>query len=239
MRWRSWTGFFGGLYVFAATSCAPLAFTFNEEGAGGASGGASSASSSVSGSGGAGGSGGSAPAAVCGDGAVTAPEACDDGNTTNGDACSSDCRCGDTSKAVAAVALPNGHCYVLLGLDLDWISGRDYCATHGWHLATVTTAEERDLISQAAAMVAVPQLWLGGTDADAEGTWTWADGAPWTINPCLAGAPGCDNTVNLWAPNEPNDMLNEDCLVLDTNVNVFNDGGCQVVMASLCERDPP
>lgn len=236
MRFRSGVVIFGGVNLLTAASCAPLTFTFQEETASSSSA-ASSSSSSSSGGGGAGqgGAGGAAPGPVCGDGMITPPEACDDGNTLDGDACSSNCLCGDSSSPVAAASFPGAGCYVMLATPLTWTDGNAYCISHGWHLATVDTAAERDVISQAAKMVAVQLVWLGGTDAAVEGTWAWANGAPWNISPCDPAVPTCDNAVNLWAPNEPNDMLDEDCLSLDSNANAFNDLSCADTMYPLCE----
>jgi hypothetical protein len=43
--------------------------------------------------------------------------------------------------------------------------------------------------------------YLGGTDQDVEGTWTWLDGTPW----------GYDS----WDEGEPNGGREENCLLLD------------------------
>jgi cysteine-rich repeat protein len=53
-----------------------------------------------------------APAPICGDGVVTAPETCDDGNTDDGDACKSNCTpnvCGDGIAHVGVEACDDGN----------------------------------------------------------------------------------------------------------------------------------
>lgn len=101
----------------------------------------------------------------------------------------------------------NGHEYeVVLAEDVTWSHARAAALARGpgWDLATLTSAGERDFV--AALLPAAPpdrsHLWLGGTDASAEGVWTWITGESW----------GFTN----WWPSEPNDNGGaEDYLALD------------------------
>merc|ERR1712066_542823 len=69
--------------------------------------------------------------------------------------------------------------------------------------------------------------WIGGSDRETEGTWTWSDGTPWE-NP-------------LWASGEPNNLNNEDCVILWAknkirNTNMFIDERCDKKYYYVCEK---
>ena len=60
---------------------------------------------------------------------------------------------------------------------LSWADAEAYCVAEGGHLASVESQEEMLEISRLAR--GQKDLWLGGTDSDSEGNWTWTNGAPW------------------------------------------------------------
>jgi cysteine-rich repeat protein len=182
----------------------------------------------VGGSDGGGGSGGMA----CGDGVRDEDEECDDGNRMENDGCSSAC----------VVACPDGwtkadnlHCYVAADGGMSWMEALAFCPGVDVgaypsvpYLATITTAQEQAIGDDMTAQG--ESRWLGASDIDTEGTWTWENGEPWEW-PLNVQPP--------WAsPQEPNDDNGEDCLeIYDTGL--FNDATCEAIIVPLCELDPP
>ena len=69
-------------------------------------------------------------------------------------------------------------------------------------------------------------LWLGATDLEEEGNWTWVDGTPfqgWA-----------------WAPFEPDNLGdNEDCLTSSAALDYYwNDVICAHETEFLCSKNP-
>jgi hypothetical protein len=101
------------------------------------------------------------------------------------------------------------HPYVLVNSLKTFAGAEAHCRSLGGSLAKVSSAEDqRTLLAVAAAAdfskATEPLIWLGATDAAAEGTWKWtADGSD------LAG-----QTYLNWNPSEPNGMTGENCMAL-------------------------
>ena len=91
----------------------------------------------------------------------------------------------------------NGHTYLLVGTPMTWYDANDYCLRLGGHLATITSQEEDDFLSN----LAVNTYWLGGTDRDSEGEWRWIIGESFDYQNWEYGQPddsldnneGCEN----------------------------------------------
>ena len=83
-----------------------------------------------------------------------------------------------------------GHTYQIVKTAMTWSAARTWAESQGGHLAYITSASENQ------ALITVTQLetgldaaptasdgggarylWLGGSDADVEGTWRWGDGS--------------------------------------------------------------
>ncbi|XP_026771708.1 CD209 antigen-like protein E [Pangasianodon hypophthalmus] len=73
-----------------------------------------------------------------------------------------------------------GHCYFIsagLEKDLKWAESVEYCAEHNASLAIIQQEAEMEFIlSEVSRFSETPFLWLGLTDAQVEGVWTWQDG---------------------------------------------------------------
>jgi hypothetical protein len=121
-----------------------------------------------------------------------------------------------------------GTCYVYVHATATWEQARDACVTLGGHLATPTSAPENALVTGLPIDPAtLPDVWLGGTDADEEGTWVWITGEPWDY----------EN----WRTGEPNDGaspdVSENCLILEADTDgTWDDRPCQRAYPYLCER---
>lgn len=92
----------------------------------------------------------------------------------------------------------NGHHYYLLEPS-TWTDSQSQAVLLGGHLATIDDAAENQWILQTVASSgsAVSTLWIGLTDRDQEGTWTWVSGATSPYRNFRAGEPNGD--VGNWS----------------------------------------
>jgi hypothetical protein len=94
----------------------------------------------------------------------------------------------------------NGHYYYAYRENMSLIEATAYCESVGGHLCTITDSDEQDFI-----LSIIPQnnkqiYWLGGTDGNSEGNWTWITGETFGYT--------------FWLTGEPNGMTRENSLVL-------------------------
>jgi hypothetical protein len=76
----------------------------------------------------------------------------------------------------------NGHSYQRIDGSFTWEQAKTKCESLGAHLATVTSKAENDfLLNNIIAISGTLRGWLGGTDADSEGTWRWITGETWSF----------------------------------------------------------
>lgn len=100
----------------------------------------------------------------------------------------------------------NGHEYSIVSSEgVTWTAARAAATAlgAGWDLATITSAAEKAFVVGLlpAGPASRSHFWLGGTDASAEGVWTWVTGEAFTYTD--------------WWGGEPNNSGNEDYLALD------------------------
>ena len=76
----------------------------------------------------------------------------------------------------------NGHFYAVLPAT-GWAQAEQFAVGLGGHLATVRSAAENDWLIQtfASSVADDTRIWIGLTDASAEGSWTWTSGEPLTF----------------------------------------------------------
>lgn len=79
--------------------------------------------------------------------------------------------------------------YELIFGTFSWQEAQADAQSRGGHLATVTSDEEWNLISNSLGFPYDSAFWIGGSDADVEGEWTWVTGETWDYT--------------RWAPGEP------------------------------------
>lgn len=103
----------------------------------------------------------------------------------------SSCVCGGFAIANSEqITDPNtGHVYQRIDTTLTWSDARSYCEAFNGYLATITSSAE-DLFVYSNLGIA-QNIWLGGTDENAEGQWSWITGEPWSYTN--------------WSPNQPDD----------------------------------
>ena len=130
------------------------------------------------------------------------------------------CRCGVNAKngvlVPESVISTGGTTYYLVPGDLSWGDSARACENFGdllgfdAHLATIGSSEEQTVVSSLVDGGERTEYWIGASDADEEGTWTWIDGA------------SLDGYSN-WADGEPNGGTNENYLTVNRSDGSWND----------------
>jgi hypothetical protein len=122
-----------------------------------------------------------------------------------------------------------GHCYTLFLTGRSWDNANSACAALGarTHLAVIESAAENSVVF---GLVGSGRTWIGATDAAAEGTFVWVNGAPVAgFVKFAAGEPG----------NGGGGVPGEDCLeMFSTGAGEWNDNECFVAARYVCEREP-
>jgi hypothetical protein len=102
----------------------------------------------------------------------------------------------------------NSHEYELVNAEgTTWLGADTAVTTDGWYLASVTSIDENDFIvgnllqGLSSTLAQRSHYWIGGSDAAAEGSFTWVTGEEF----------GYTN----WWPLEHNNFNNEDFLAYD------------------------
>jgi len=130
---------------------------------------------------------------------------------------------------------PNGNCYAVVETLLPWILARAICRSRGtgWDLVAIEDAPTNDLVG---ALIA-DDAWVGGSDADAEGTWRWVrdESLFWLGNE--TGGP-VDGAFNNWAAVEPNDRGDSDCVRVVAATARWADLSCGELRRAVCEGPP-
>lgn len=131
---------------------------------------------------------------------------------------------------------PNGRCYVTDATPLSWPDARSSCRSRGegWDLAAIDDALTNGLL----AGLITSEAWLGGSDADEEGTWLWViDGRPFWSGSGATGSP-VNGAFDGWNSDEPNGGGNSDCVRLLATAGTWADLECSMLRPSVCEGPP-
>ncbi len=90
------------------------------------------------------------------------------------------CMCSvtaDTGLVLPAIPahteMYKGKKYTLFESALKWHEARDFCHLLGGHLATITSQEEQDFILTLVNWGSLTSYWLGATDEEQTGIWSW------------------------------------------------------------------
>jgi hypothetical protein len=113
-----------------------------------------------------------------------------------------------------------GHHYMLYASAVSWEKAKAFSESVGGHLATITSQSEQDWIKK--TFGASFELWIGGSDADEEGTWRWITGEKWRY-------------AN-WATAEPNNLGLEHSLQMLRD-GTWRDRRAKVLLCFLIEWD--
>ena len=119
-----------------------------------------------------------------------------------------------------------GHKYELYNESMTWESAKLFCEKKGGHLVTISDEKENEFVNgmrcRNLSTDYQQSIWIGGSDAANEGTWSWITGEPFTYSN--------------WEPNEPNGGTSQNYLQMYSSGNwddVQNEAGRFVV----CEYD--
>ena len=109
----------------------------------------------------------------------------------------------------------NGHHYLLIDVDsATWLEAHNFCKSHGGHLATITSSDEQNFISNLIQSEGYKNnYWIGGYK-DRKGTWRWITNEKFAFT--------------AWASDEPNNFRDqENCLMMygpsHSQVGLWND----------------
>ena len=127
---------------------------------------------------------------------------------------------------ISGDGVDNGLCYYWSILRKNWTEAGDFCQREGGHLASSEALATVRNIVQGMEDRGIALLWLGATDVEEEGNWTWVDGTPfqgWA-----------------WGPFEPDNLGdNEDCLTSSAALEYYwNDVICAHETEFLCSKNP-
>lgn len=121
---------------------------------------------------------------------------------------------------------------VMFSKEKSWEDARQHCEHLGMRLLTTSTKAEVDQLKTYlnSRVSDLPQktfwhLWLGATDIDQDGVWTWK-------------ATGEKLTYTAWAKDEPNGGDKENCLewkLILYNDVMWNDAKCSIRKRFICE----
>ncbi|XP_043112668.1 ladderlectin-like [Puntigrus tetrazona] len=113
-------------------------------------------------------------------------------------------------------------CFKFFSSAQIWIDAEIMCQDFDGHLASVHSHEEyifiQNLIRHSTQQTT--RAWLGGHDAVHDGVWLWSDGSKFNFQ--------------IWAPGEPNNDGNEDCIEMNYSDGNFNDLKCSSKMPFVC-----
>ncbi|XP_034003343.1 CD209 antigen-like protein C [Trematomus bernacchii] len=112
-------------------------------------------------------------------------------------------------------------CYLLSTETDTWEQSRQHCTAGGADLVIVDSEEEQEFITS----MIKEQTWIGLSDREEEGTWTWVDGSPLTLT--------------LWSPAQPDNFDEEDCAEIRSIVHSqsWNDKPCKIDLHWICEKE--
>ncbi len=126
-----------------------------------------------------------------------------------------------------------GHCYFRVKTpSLTWANAQASCMVLSAHLATVTSTTEQNLVASLNDGT-VAEAWMGAHDEAVEGDWRWIDNVDFPPSP----SPNA-SSFQRWGSGEPNNLNNEDCLLIKlTSSGNWDDRRCDQTLSSICERD--
>ncbi|XP_074479970.1 ladderlectin-like isoform X2 [Sebastes fasciatus] len=120
-----------------------------------------------------------------------------------------------------------GRCFLYVPTPMTWANAERHCQYHGGNLASVQSFNEQHLIQSVILSVThdYPLAWLGGSDAQQEGTWFWSDGKPFRFN--------------YWNRGQPDNLKNQDYLLMNFgDQKKFDDQPCSRLKPFVCATKP-
>uniref|UniRef100_A0A1A8LF77 C-type lectin domain-containing protein n=1 Tax=Nothobranchius pienaari TaxID=704102 RepID=A0A1A8LF77_9TELE len=128
-------------------------------------------------------------------------------------------------------------CYYFNYLYLPWKGSRRFCEALGADLVKIDSREEQEFLVEKVKTFEMGDIWdgfwIGLTDSEVEGTWTWVDGSP------------LDSRMKFWLKEQPDNSKartasGEDCVTIvkreAEDLNTWNDDICSLAFKSICEK---
>ncbi|XP_062301394.1 galactose-specific lectin nattectin-like [Scomber scombrus] len=119
----------------------------------------------------------------------------------------------------------NNRCFLFVSTVKTWADAEKHCQSHGGNLASVHSFDEHHVIQSMIQKVtqSYPLTWLGGSDAQQEGTWFWSDGSPFSFT--------------YWSPGQPDGGKRANCLVMNFGGGKkFDDQPCHHKRQFVCAK---
>ncbi|XP_064091117.1 C-type lectin domain family 4 member M-like [Macrobrachium nipponense] len=111
---------------------------------------------------------------------------------------------------------------------LNWKAARDYCRTIQGDLAAPASFDDLKNFIGNQRMSRTYSYWLGASDFEVEGAWTWVNGQPLFQN------------STLWAPNYPSENTFSNCLSFKPNNRyeiLATDEECRISRYFICQQE--
>ena len=112
---------------------------------------------------------------------------------------------------------------------VSWEKAEKYCVEeHEGHIASVTSQQIHEFLLKIMKQKQKYYMWIGASDQELEGKWTWSDGSKWNYT-----------NWGTWGPDNENGA---NCGELNIAVNGWNDRECQdgnqyVCATNLCSGE--
>ena len=133
----------------------------------------------------------------------------------------------DKSAVHDGAAEYNGHYYKIVNEGTSWSEAVQRCEAEGGHLITINGSGEQKFIAKLLETDGLQQChyWLGGTDKEEEGKWTWITGEQFDYTNWDAGDGGEHDP-------QPNNAADQDYLEMQT---ISNTGSNYMTWNDMCE----
>ena len=106
---------------------------------------------------------------------------------------------------------------------MSWDDAEGFCQAAGGHLASVGSSATKDYLTKGMTERGHDEAFFGGNDREEEGTWKWADCAPWDFT--------------FWNPGEPNNGGGvQNCLSHDLPKWGWDDDTCSNEKWFVCSK---
>jgi hypothetical protein len=118
-----------------------------------------------------------------------------------------------------------------------WDEAKAACEAAGLVLAPIDSLAENDFINSFAFGARSTDIWIGGSDAAAEGDWRWTDGTAFWRGVGSPSGSAVGGAYTNWLSSEPDGLSNSgleaDCLSIRRD-DVWVDQGCNYFERMLC-----
>ena len=121
------------------------------------------------------------------------------------------------------------YCFRWSSESVTWTGAESSCRREGATLASIPSSAIDDYVVKEMEGRDIPILWIGGSDREVEGTWTWAGCADWDFTK--------------WGENQPSNEKDQHCLTYNKYTgnpgnykNAWNDANCMSRQKFLCTQ---